>query len=98
MLCVLLPMWFAAIALDYPNDNGAGVMAAFAAFIWLWVTIFIGVLIVNLIANWKIAEKAGYSGAASLLMLIPIANVVFFLIFAFSEWPIETRLKQIGPH
>jgi hypothetical protein len=86
----------AAVALDFPSDNGAGAFAAFAAFAWLWVIIFIVALVVNLIANWRIAEKAGYSGVMSLLMLIPLANVVFFLIFAFSEWPIEARLKQGG--
>jgi hypothetical protein len=95
--CALALTWIAAAATDYPSDNGAGAFAAFAALMWLWVTIFLGALIINLVANWKIAEKAGYSGVMSLLMLIPLANVVFFLIFAFSEWPIEARLRQAGP-
>jgi hypothetical protein len=44
---------------------------------------------------WKIAAKAGYQGALSLLMLVPLVNFVIILIFAFSEWPIESRLKAL---
>ena len=39
--------------------------------------------------------KAGYSGPLSLLMLIPLANFVVLLIFAFTKWPIEQRLAAL---
>ena len=36
---------------------------------------------------WRICTKAGYSGWLSLLILIPLANVVFVYFLGFSEWP-----------
>ncbi|MBI3437714.1 MAG: hypothetical protein HY054_03505, partial [Proteobacteria bacterium] len=37
---------------------------------------------------WKIFSKAGYSGALSLLLLVPLANVVLIIWFAFAQWPV----------
>jgi len=34
-----------------------------------------------------IARKAGYSRWYSLLLLVPLVNVVVVWIFAFSKWP-----------
>jgi hypothetical protein len=36
---------------------------------------------------WFICKKAGFHGAMSLLMLVPVANIVLPFILAFSEWP-----------
>lgn len=36
---------------------------------------------------WRICTKAGYSGWLSLLVLIPMVNVVFVYFLGFSEWP-----------
>jgi hypothetical protein len=36
---------------------------------------------------WKIFSKAGYSGALSLLMLIPLVNVIMLFFLAFADWP-----------
>lgn len=35
----------------------------------------------------RILRRAGYSGWWSLLMLIPIANIVMIWVFAFADWP-----------
>lgn len=40
---------------------------------------------------WKIFGKAGFRPALSLLMLIPLVNVMMLFFLAFSEWP---SLKQ----
>jgi len=51
---------------------------------------FFGLILVGVIVIWpfwKIFTKAGFSGALSLLMLIPIVNVVMIFYLAFSEWP-----------
>jgi hypothetical protein len=42
-----------------------------------------------MVPAWRIVTKAGYSGALSLLLLIPLLNIVFIWIFAFVKWPIE---------
>ena len=37
---------------------------------------------------WRIFEKAGFSGALSLLILIPgIGSLILILILAFGDWP-----------
>ncbi len=52
-------------------------------------------LIFAIIIYWRIFSKAGYSGARSLLMLIPVVNLIIIIMFAFSEWPIERELNQL---
>jgi len=64
----------------------AGILFAYGVFVIL-------LLVLSLAVNWKIAVKAGYPGVASLWMLVPLANFVVLLIFAFTDWPIERELK-----
>jgi len=45
------------------------------------------IAIVFLVPFWKIFEKAGFPPALSLIMLIPIANLVALYFVAFSTWP-----------
>ena len=52
-------------------------------------------IIFSVIIWWKIFSKAGYSGAMSLLMFIPIANLVVICMLAFGEWPIYRELNQL---
>jgi uncharacterized membrane protein YhaH (DUF805 family) len=35
----------------------------------------------------RILNKAGYSGWWSLLMLVPLVNIVMIWVFAFADWP-----------
>ena len=50
---------------------------------------------ITVIAFCKIFSKAGFSWALGLLMLIPIANLVMFLVLAFSDWPIAKELRAL---
>jgi len=43
---------------------------------------------------WKICAKAGFPGALSLLMLVPIANIILPFYIAFADWP---ALRQAQP-
>ena len=54
-----------------------------------------GLLIV--VPAWRIVAKAGYAGALSLLLLVPLVNVVALFAFAFSTWPLEQRGGHAGP-
>ena len=45
--------------------------------------------------NWRLFAKTGNSGALSLLMLIPIVNLIMYLWLVFSEWPIEREVKSL---
>ncbi|WP_017462169.1 hypothetical protein [Dyella ginsengisoli] len=42
---------------------------------------------------WRIVRKAGYPGVFSLLMLVPIVNLVMLWRFAFSTWPVEKAAR-----
>lgn len=53
------------------------------------------IVVVKLIICWKIVSKAGYNGALSLLVLVPLVNLIMFIVFALAEWPIEKELKQL---
>lgn len=49
-------------------------------------------------SSWRIAAKAGYPPALSLLMLVSPINLVLLVLFATREWPIERKLRlQQGP-
>ena len=37
---------------------------------------------------WSITRKAGYPGIYCIGFLIPYVNIVYFLWFAFSRWPV----------
>lgn len=43
---------------------------------------------------WFIFTKAGYSKWLSLLMLVPIVNVIMLYFFAFSTWPIHRGAEK----
>lgn len=56
--------------------------------------IMLVVAVVFLIAWYKIFKKAGYPGWYVILMIIPVVNLIIFLVFAFGQWPI---LKGSAP-
>ncbi len=59
---------------------------------WLFggaaLVLYIAVAVIFFIAYVRIIQKAGYSGWWVLVGLVPILNVVMFLVFAFSRWPV----------
>jgi uncharacterized membrane protein YhaH (DUF805 family) len=64
-----------------------------AAYFGIIAIVTLALLVLSLVVNWRIASKAGYNGALSLLMLIPGVSVVMLIIFAFSEWPVERAAR-----
>ena len=45
------------------------------------------VAVLVIVLFWRIFAKAGFSGWLSLLMVVPIANIVLLYVLAFSAWP-----------
>jgi len=56
------------------------------------VMVLVWVVLV-IVPFWKITTKAGYSGWLSLLVVVPIVNLIFIYFLAFSKWP---SLRQSG--
>jgi len=54
----------------------------------------LGILILALYVWGTIFKKAGYSFWMCLLMIIPLVNLIWILIFAFSKWPIHQELEM----
>jgi hypothetical protein len=57
--------------------------------------IFVATLIVLAIVFFKLFQKAGFSGALGLLMLIPVVNLGVALYLAFAEWPVLAELARV---
>lgn len=68
-----------------------------AGLVVLPILLLIGVAIAALVIfpHWKIFSRAGYSGALSLLLFVPLVNLIVLLWFAFSDWP-ALRGRQGG--
>jgi hypothetical protein len=43
--------------------------------------------ILIVIPYWKIWQRTGHLGAWSLLMFVPLANLISLWVLAFKEWP-----------
>jgi hypothetical protein len=43
---------------------------------------------------WRIFVKAGYSGAWSLLVAVPVANLIMLGMLAFGDWPIHRQMRE----
>lgn len=57
----------------------------------------IAVVALYIPACFVIARKAGYPGWYSLLMLVPVLNLVLIYYFAFATWPIEQPDRYLRP-
>ncbi|MEJ0059277.1 MAG: hypothetical protein WDM79_06815 [Terricaulis sp.] len=64
------------------GDPTAAIMGMMGGFMLIWLV----VIAFAIFCYWKIFSKAGYSGALSLLLLVPIANLVVVVWFAFADW------------
>ena len=62
----------------------------------LFMLIFVAAIVCLVLFIWgSIFRKAGYSFWMALLMLIPLVNLVWLLVFAFSTWPIQRELEAL---
>jgi hypothetical protein len=43
--------------------------------------------LILIIPFWQLFSKAGYSGWWSLLMVVPLVNLIALYVLAFSKWP-----------
>ena len=43
--------------------------------------------LILIIPFWRLFSKAGYSGWWSLLIVIPLVNLITLYVLAFSDWP-----------
>jgi hypothetical protein len=70
---------------EYSNMFGLGIPELFVLLI---------IVAVMIIPFWQIFKKAGFSPALSILMIIPLANIVMIFFLAFAAWPIHKQLQK----
>ena len=77
--------------------GGAEAAPAIGLFVIL-ILFVVGValaVVLKVIPFWKICTKAGFPGALSLLMMVPIANIILPFYITFAEWPaLEERPEE----
>ncbi len=47
--------------------------------------------IIAIIPFWRICDRVGLSPWLSLLLFVPLANIIFVYYVAFAEWPAQQR-------
>jgi hypothetical protein len=57
--------------------------------IWHWLIVFPIALALYLVPAARILKKAGYSGWLSLILFVPLLNLIMYWVFAFVTWPVE---------
>jgi len=78
--------------------NGGDFAALTAMGIGMLVFVVFVILISGVLALliwWKIFSKAGWPGALSLLLLVPIVNIIIPFYVAFATWPIQRELEAL---
>lgn len=65
--------------------------------LFFWFVVIL--MIVGIVPYWKIFSKAGFSGWMSLLMLVPLLNLVVLYLVAFSNWNVQPAnyQQQVAP-
>jgi hypothetical protein len=80
---------------DHVDQSAAGVAAFLFGFIGIIVLVTLVLLAFVIYLYWRIAEKAGYNGAWSLLTLVPLGHIVLLILFAVSDWPLEAEVRRL---
>jgi uncharacterized membrane protein YhaH (DUF805 family) len=70
--------------------------AGIAALLGVYFIVLLAIVAFTIWLYWRIFAKAGYSGALSLLNLVPgVGPLVCVVILAFGRWPIEDQLAAL---
>jgi len=81
------------------NENSdqaaSAAVAFFSAFMGVFALVVLVLLAITIYLYWRIAEKAGYNGAWSLLTLVPLGHLVLLILFAVSDWPLEVKARRL---
>jgi hypothetical protein len=61
--------------------------------IWCLLMFVVWIAVVT-IPVWRIVKRAGFPGFWSLLVVVPLVNLIALWIFSFSRWPAEGRARR----
>jgi hypothetical protein len=58
--------------------------------LWHWIIVLLYVAVIG-VPGARILAKAGFSRWWTILVFIPVVNLVAFWTFAFMRWPLEGK-------
>lgn len=82
---------------DYSQYGGSDPTAAMGAMMGTMGIVWLVILALFIFVYWKIFSKAGYSGWISLLLIVPLVNLIVIIWFAFADWPVLKQLRGGAP-
>lgn len=59
------------------------------------VAVYLGIVVLGIVAAVKVVTKAGYSGWWVLIALVPLVGSIMALVFAFSKWPVLREVEML---
>jgi hypothetical protein len=80
---------------DHGDQSAAAAAAFFATFMGVIVLVALVLVAFTIYLYWRIAEKAGYNGAWSLLTLVPLGHIILLILFAVVDWPLEAEVRRL---
>ncbi len=57
--------------------------------------VIVAILALALVVWGKIFAQAGYSPWLGLTLIVPLVNLIVFIWFAFSKWPVRAELDRL---
>lgn len=64
---------------------------------WPEIVIVVVLTVLLVMIPAKILAKAGYSPWLGLTLLIPVANFIAVIWFAFADWPVLRQIRKADP-
>jgi uncharacterized membrane protein YhaH (DUF805 family) len=75
------------------TSSSAAAAGAVGVILLVYFIVIVAIVVFTIWVYWRIFAKAGYSGALSLLNLVPgVGPIICVCILAFGRWPIEDQL------
>lgn len=78
----------------YSYDSTAASTGGAIAFL-LFAVFYLALIVFGFYLYWRLVSKTGWPGWYSLAMLVPVANLVFMIMFVFKEWPVEAENRML---
>ncbi|MFC8190626.1 hypothetical protein ACFUMH_03050 [Cellulomonas sp. NPDC057328] len=84
------------LAYDYSYESSSSddLTGAGAVALVVFGLFYVAMIVFGIYLYMRVARKAGWTLWHGLLVLVPLANIVFLIMFAFMEWPVERRLRE----
>jgi hypothetical protein len=56
-----------------------------------WGTTWLVFVVIAVVPFWRICNRVGHSPWLSLLVIVPVINLIFIYYLAFGDWPSDRK-------